>query len=169
MTMILTPEIVVRMLLALPGVTLPQAEPLAEPISIAANANPVEEGAEILSASMLVAIAWHESRLNAKAIGDHGRSFGLFQVQAAVWKVEKEILFIPSKAAPVAMGLLKRSYQICIRRPWDERIAWYAASGNGCPTHPKIVEQSKERMRTASKVFGAAVFDSTEEHIPWAR
>lgn len=163
MTTILNPELVVRMLLSLPGVVEDaNVYEIAPAISVAANASPVREEEEAWTAAMLVAIAWHESKLNRFAVGDGGRSFGLYQINV-VWKFDKEVLFEPWKATPIATGILKRSYQTCIHRPWEERMSWYAASGKGCPTHPKIVAQSKERMLTARHVFSFV-----SEEMPWA-
>lgn len=45
----------------------------------------LEAGFTADEALVLDAIAWHESRCNANAVGDHGESLGLLQIHAPSW------------------------------------------------------------------------------------
>lgn len=114
----------------------------------------IEEGSE-MTAAMLVSLAWHESRFRRSAVGDQGRSFGLFQIQPGVHKVDSKLLTIPRTAAFVAIDLLKKSAKWCLsnHRPWRHMMAWYAASSDAGARHPKVVSQSTVRMETAAHVY----------------
>jgi hypothetical protein len=133
-------------------------EEISKALADAANADPLyterEDGAA-RAVSVLGAIAWYESRLKPSAVGDGGRSFGLFQIMPAVWKVEADTLLSPRTAAPVALALVKRSFRECKKQPWGHRLAWYAASSTCEPgkVHPKVLAQSALRMQLADKLF----------------
>jgi hypothetical protein len=124
----------------------------------AANADPLyaerEDGAA-RAVSILGAIAWYESGFKASAVGDGGRSFGLFQIMPSVWKLDSRDLLSPKTAAPVALSLVKRSFRECKKQPWAHRLAWYAASSTCDPgkVHPKVLAQSALRMHLADKLF----------------
>jgi hypothetical protein len=143
---------------------------ISEAIAIASTHDPIlpniEEGSEI-TAAMLVALAWHESRFRRSAVGDQGRSFGLYQIQPGVHKVNSNLLTLPRTASAIAIGLMKASVEWCLShgRPWREALAWYAASSDAGAKHPKIVAQSVERMETMAKVylvaFGKPANDTT--------
>ena len=134
---------------------------ISEAIATAATQDPIfpeiEEGAE-MTAAMLVALAWHESRFRRSAIGDNGRSFGLYQIQPGVHKVEIKLLTLPRTASAVAIDIMRQSVKWCInhKRPWREALAWYAASSDAGAKHPKIVAQSIARMETAANVYVVA-------------
>lgn len=114
----------------------------------------VAEGSE-MTAAILVAIAWHESRFQRSAVGDHGRSFGLYQIQPPSAKIDSKMLTVPRSASFVAIDLVRKSIQHCVekKRNWREALAWYAASSDYGAKHPKIVRQSVVRMETAAAVF----------------
>jgi len=110
------------------------------------------DGAE-RTATILVSIAFYESRFHPNVIGDQGRSFGLYQIQPGTWKIDGKVLLLPRTASNVAIDLVRKSFKACAKRPWQERLAWYAASA-GCETvHPKVLGQSIERMLLADKLF----------------
>lgn len=125
----------------------------------------VEEGSE-LTAAILVAVAWWESRFIPSAVGDNGKSFGLFQIQPPSSKINSKMLTVPREAAFVAIDLIRQSIKHCIekKRDWREALAWYAASSEFGAKHPKIIIQSRRRMETAAALF-ADVFGLPEERI----
>lgn len=131
---------------------------ISRAIAETANADPLyvdREDGSARGASILVAIAWYESRFSSSAVGDGGKSLGLFQIMPAVWKLDANSLLLPRSAAPIAMALVKRSFRECRDRPWGQRLAWYAASATCAKdkVHPKILGQSLERMHLADKLF----------------
>lgn len=131
---------------------------VAAAISTAANHDPLfphrKDGCE-LTAAILVGLAWHESRFHPNAVGDRGKSFGLYQIQPPTANVDGKLLLIPRNASYVAIDLIRTSFQRCDGRPWDERLTWYAASQRVCIRDERIVSQSRERMQTAMRVFRA--------------
>ncbi len=74
------------------------------------------------TAALLVAVAYHESRFDPNAVGDGGRSFGLFQHQRGGTSN-----FAPAVAAPRALETMRGSMNVCRARPADERLAAYAS------------------------------------------
>ncbi|HEU4411694.1 MAG TPA: transglycosylase SLT domain-containing protein [Polyangiaceae bacterium] len=89
------------------------------------------------TAALLVAVAYHESRFDPKAVGDKGRSFGLFQLQRG-----GASNFTPAVAARRSLAFLRSSRNACRDRPEDERLAAYV-SGR-CD---RGLEASRARMR----------------------
>jgi hypothetical protein len=101
-----------------------------------------EDGAR-RTAAMLTAWAFHESRFDPKAVGDHKTAFGLYQIHAStIPAVPKDDLFDPEKATRAARELMLQSFRICSSFPLEERGGWYASGGEGC----------KEPGRKASRV-----------------
>jgi hypothetical protein len=131
---------------------------ISEAMAIAATQDPLfpelEEGSR-LTAAMLVAVAWHESRFQRSAVGDHGRSFGLYQIQPNTHRIDMKLLTLPRTASLVAIDLMHKSVAWCFKqgRPWREMLAWYAASSDAGARHPKIVQQSVVRMETMAKIY----------------
>jgi hypothetical protein len=97
-------------------------------------------------------LAWFESRFHPNAVGDNGRSFGLFQIQPPTAKVESNILTNPRTASYIAVDLIRRSFQACAKRPYEERLSWYVSS-NGCPSSPIIVKKSMDRLLMATRIL----------------
>lgn len=143
-------------------------------IAKAATEDPIfpelEEGSEI-TAAMLVSLAWHESRFSRSAVGDQGRSFGLYQIQPGVHKIDSKLLTLPSSASYVAIDLMRQSVKWCFKnkRPWTHMLAWYAASSDEGAKHPKIIAQSTVRMETMARVythvFGKPANDAMTEKL----
>lgn len=131
---------------------------ISEAIAKAATEDPlfpyVEEGSE-MTAAILVSVAWHESMFNRAAVGDHGRSFGLYQIQPPTAKVDSKLLTVARQASFIAIGLIRESIRHCLEqgRDWTEALAWYAASSPYGSKHPKIIKQSEKRMQTAAELF----------------
>ncbi len=101
-------------------------------IADAAEEHPLfagHDGAE-RTAALLVALAKFESDFDPAAVGDHGASLGLFQVNRL--HAPRRDLLRSGPAARVATGLLGASLRVCRGRPPEEALAWYAAGGAGC-------------------------------------
>lgn len=133
---------------------VPKYGEIARSVEEAANHDPLfdhEAGSEA-TAAILIALAWHESRFHANVVGDHGKSFGLYQIQPPTAKLDAAILLSPATASKVAVDLIRTSFMACAHRPWIERLSWYVAS-NGCSTHVKIVKKSAERLLLARTLF----------------
>lgn len=134
---------------------------ISEAIATGATQDPIfpeiEEGAR-LTAAMLVALAWHESNFRRSVVGDQGRSFGLYQIQPGVHKVEVKLLTVPRAATLIAIDLIRKSVAWCMKnhKPWTHALAFYAASSDAGAKHPKIVQQSITRMETAANVYVVA-------------
>jgi hypothetical protein len=109
-----------------------------------------EDGAK-KTAAMLVAWAYHESRFDPRALGDHGTALGLFQIHSStVPDVPKDELFDPDRASVVARDLMLQSFRICSAFPLEERGGWYAAGGEGCKEEGR--KKSRVRMMLAKHI-----------------
>jgi len=95
-------------------------------------------------AAVLTAIAYHESRFKADAVGDHGQSLGLFQVSKH-WNPGDT----PEEQARVAAQLVRRSFAVCRGKPLEERLGWYASGGLSCGRP----ESSRIRMGLAARLM----------------
>ncbi len=137
------------------GSHVPAYGEVAAAMTKASNEDPLfpqhESGSEA-TACILVALAHQESRFHPNIIGDHGKSFGLYQIQPPTAKVDGSLLLIPVNASFIAVDLIRQSFSHCAARPWPERLSWCVAS-NGCPTHPVIVKKSMERLILAQELF----------------
>lgn len=142
----------------------------ADAIAEASNSDPLykddNEGA-IRTASLLIALAWHESRFQPNVIGDHGRSLGLFQIQPPTAHVDGSLLLLPRSAALIAIDLIRSSFKTCAKRPVKERMSWYAAGRQTCsdgaePPHKALIA-SKSIVGIAEKLFKNHSVPSTDE------
>jgi len=137
------------------GSYVPSYGETAAAITHASNDDPLfpqHEGGSEATATILIALAWYESKFHANVIGDHGKSFGLFQIQPPTAKVDGSLLLLPRNAVFIAVDLIRTSFRQCEKRPWTERLSWYVAS-NGSPDHPIIVKKSMERLLLAQELF----------------
>jgi hypothetical protein len=137
------------------GPHVPQYAEVAEAITQASNHDPLfpeDKDGSRKTAAILVSLAWFESRFHPNAVGDNGRSFGLFQIQPPTAKVESNILTNPRTASYIAVDLIRRSFQACAKRPYEERLSWYVSS-NGCPSSPIIVKKSMDRLLMATRIL----------------
>lgn len=84
------------------------------------------DGGVFRTVALDVSLAWFESRFNPVALGDKGRSWGLYQFQdhGKPEGVKAQTI--------IANRLIRESFRICAARPLEERLGWYAAGGNGC-------------------------------------
>ncbi|WP_242223247.1 transglycosylase SLT domain-containing protein [Bacillus cereus group sp. BfR-BA-01380] len=83
-------------------------------------------------------IAEHESRLNPRTVGDHGTSFGLFQLHRggglAPENIPEEELKDPRKNAQIAMPHLAKGYKRGMEKGLTEfELLKYVANTSGWP------------------------------------
>jgi hypothetical protein len=104
------------------------------------------------TAAVLVSLAWFESRFDQEALGDHGRSCGLFQIQPRTSGKTCEELQDADTAAREAIRLIRESFRVCARRPFSERLAWYAGGGS-CS---RGLRASRHRLGLARRIEAGA-------------
>src|SRR5271156_5383308 len=117
-----------------PGVTWDYT-PVAVAIARAAQKDPLwprDAGGAEKTIDTLVSFAFFESTFQADAVGDHGGSVGLFQINPETARASADALTDPLFAAETAIRLLRVSMEVCKDRPESERYAWYAHGGKGC-------------------------------------
>lgn len=107
------------------------------------------------SAALLVAVAWAESRFDPKAVGDHGRSVGLYQIFQPNLPTREgfkrdDILDHAVNATKVAHRMFRESMNVCAKRPLEERLGWYASGDGSCA---RGLPESRFRMGLAARVF----------------
>jgi len=98
----------------------------AQAIADACSERPVF-GSPMRCAAVLVAIAYHESRFDPRAIGDGGRSISPWQISKH-WKPGTTL----AEQAQRAVSLLEESRRICHGMPPDEQLGWYCSGGAIC-------------------------------------
>lgn len=106
------------------------------------------------TAAAMVALSWFESRFDVGAVGDHGRSHGLYQIERSNLSegvTEETIKLDAELATREAMRLLRQSMRICRNEKPDFGWAWYAAGGRGCRT-PGFVK-SAHRIALGRRLF----------------
>lgn len=105
-------------------------EKTAEAIARVSESEPLwaaEEQGEERTASLLVALAWYESRLKPDAKSKNGQWYCLFQVAKSYLPDPNKALAEPEVCARVAMKLIRQSFQACRARPLEERLAIYTS------------------------------------------
>jgi hypothetical protein len=104
----------------------------------------------------LVALSFHESKFDPRAIDKTHSSFGLTQIDGSNLKsvglTKIEQLFDPETNLRAALKLMRISHRLCRRRPLDERLANYASGGGTCSVPEGLVE-SRRRMRLSARLL----------------
>jgi hypothetical protein len=121
---------------------------VAAGIAEAAEERPLPGSTTRQTAAVLAVMAWRESRLNPEAVGDHGHSNGLFQIQKGT--LGRAVPSYPLGQAEAALELLETSWRICDRHPIAERLGWYAAGGTGCS---RRLDLSRSRMHEVARLL----------------
>jgi hypothetical protein len=127
-------------------------EKTAEAIVHVAESEPlfaVEDRGEERTASLLVALAWFESRLKPNAKSKNGRWYCLYQIDKSYLGPEPEkALTDPEMCTRVAVRIIKRSLSECRARPLQERLAIFMSGvcDRGGP-------ESRYRMFLANKLL----------------
>ena len=97
-------------------------------------------------ASVLVVMAFGESRFHISAIGDHGAAKGLFQVHSV--SLGRHVGDDAEDQMQGAMDMLNESFRICAGYPLADRLAFYASGS--CSRRQDL---SRYRMRAAAAML----------------
>jgi hypothetical protein len=101
-------------------------EKTAEAIARVSESDPlwsVEDKGEERTASLLVALAWYESRLKPNAKSKNGQWYCLYQVGKNYLPDPEKALTDPEMCTRAAIKILKKSITLCASRPLEERLA----------------------------------------------
>jgi hypothetical protein len=106
----------------------------------------------VRTAAELVALAYHESRFDPRAVAKDKSSLGLTQIDVSnltnLGLAKKEELFDAETNLRAALKLMRISHRICRRRPPEDGLANYASGGGTC-TVPEGLIASRRRMKLA--------------------
>lgn len=123
-------------------------EATATAIAKAAETAPLYgENTEEKTATLLVAVAWYESRFKPDAKSADGQTMCLFQVNKRYFE-EGETPSDPTACTKQAMVILKKSLAKCSSRPQEERLAAFTSG-----TCDKGVAASRYRTFLAGKLL----------------
>lgn len=99
---------------------------LAEAIALAAEERPFVAGDARRTAALLVVTAHAESRFDAGAVGDSGRSCGYFGIWVGARRERCALMAAdPIGTARLARDMLAESLIVCRARPAPERLGLY--------------------------------------------
>ena len=103
-------------------------EKTAEAIARVAESEPLfapEDRGEERTATLLVSMAWYESRLKPNAKSSNGKWFCLYQLGKAYLPNAEKSLTDPEMCTRAAVKIIKKSLDLCKARPLEERLASY--------------------------------------------
>jgi Transglycosylase SLT domain len=126
-------------------------EKTAEAIARVSESEPlfaVDDNGEERTASLLVAIAWYESRLNPAARSKNGPWYCLYQLDKSYLPDAQKSLSDQEMCTRAAVKILRKSLAMCKARPLDERLA--AFMSGQCD---RGGVQSRHRMFLAKKLL----------------
>jgi Transglycosylase SLT domain len=126
-------------------------EKTAEAIARVSESEPlfaVDDRGEERTATLLVAIAWYESRLNPSAKSKNGRYYCLYQLDRSYLPEPAKSLSDPEMCTRAAMKILRKSLDMCKARPLDERLAAFMSGQCNRGGH-----ESRYRMYLAKKLL----------------
>lgn len=121
----------------------------------------------------LVALGAKEGHFNPEAVSTDwaGHAFGVWQLHESNFgwlHITQEEACDPYTSAPVALRLVRKSFEVCARRPWEERLGWYAAGGPTCNVEEGL-EDSRIRLALALRLLQRmpppTVFYDYREHL----
>jgi hypothetical protein len=123
----------------------------AEAIARAAEAEPLypaEDQGEARTASLLVAIAWYESRFKPNAVSKDKRAYCLYQLDRSYFPEPGKALVDADLCTRTAITVLRTSLQRCRARAPNDRLAFYMSGqcDRGGP-------ESRYRMYLASRLL----------------
>jgi hypothetical protein len=126
-------------------------EKTAEAIARVSESEPlfaVEDKGEERTATLLVAIAWYESRLKPSAKSKNGKWYCLYQIDKQYLPDPQKALTDPEVCTRAAVKILRKSIQLCSARPLEERLAIFMSGqcDRGLP-------DSRYRMFLAKKLM----------------
>ena len=122
-------------------------ESTARGIYEGAKVEPIFQGESGLRRTIAldVALSWFESRFDPNAVGDGGKSRGLYQIQ---FSGESESV---THQTIRANRMIRESFRVCWARPLEERLGWYASGGPNCSREGGL-KASRHRMMKAKKL-----------------
>lgn len=123
-------------------------ERTAEAIARVAEEEPLFDGDVARTATLLVSVAWHESRLRPDARSANGQWLCLYQVDKRHVADPAKLLSDPEACTRAAMTILRASLARCKSRPEGDRLAFFMSGA--CD---KGVPQSRYRMFLAKKLL----------------
>jgi hypothetical protein len=104
----------------------------------------------------LVALSFHESHFDPRAVDKGGTSFGLTQVDASnlgmLGLKSTSDLFDPETNLRAALKLMRISHRLCRQRPIEDALANYASGGGTCSV-PEGLVASRRRMKLAAALL----------------
>ena len=155
-------------------------ERTAEAIAKASNASPVidgEHGSE-KTAALIVALGEFESGLRPSAAGDcekaktksdgtcaeggHPTSFCMLQINqsnfAGLGVTKDELLTSIDACVATGLRMMRASFRICGKLPFEDRLRWYTAGADNCPgdENKDAANKSRHRVRRAMWLYGRA-------------
>lgn len=104
--------------------------------------------AEQKTAALLVAMAWHESRLKPTAKSRNGKWYCLYQIDKRHFADPQKALDDPEFCTRKAVQILRTSLKQCASSPMDERLAQFMSG-----TCRKARLQSRYRMFLTRKLL----------------
>jgi hypothetical protein len=109
---------------------------------------PVDDRGEERTATLLVAIAWYESRLKPSARSKNGRWYCLYQLDKSYLPDADKALSDQEMCTRAAVKILRKSLEMCKTRMPDERLAAFMSGqcDRGGP-------ESRYRMFLAKKLL----------------
>lgn len=159
----------------------------AAAIARVSNENPLFRGEDgpARTAAWLVSVGRFESGFRREAAGDspclakdasgactrRGKptSFCAMQVSngnfAGLGVTEESIVKSLDVCYGAGLRMMHDSMRVCSGRPLNERLAWYAAGGNGCTEHPDAVAKSQHRANLGAFLFEKAKARAVEAKL----
>jgi hypothetical protein len=124
-------------------------EKSAEAIARVAESEPLfDDHGEERTASLLVAIAWYESRLKPTAKSKDGQFVCLYQVDKRHLADPQKALDDPEVCTRAAIKIVRQSLQQCSKLPADDRLAQFMSG-----TCDKGIADSRYRMFLGGKLL----------------
>jgi hypothetical protein len=126
-------------------------EKTAEAIARVSESEPlfsVDDRGEERTATLLVALAWYESRLKPNAKSKNGRWYCLYQVDKSYFPDAEKALTDQETCTRTAVKILRKSLELCKARAPEERLA--AFTSGRCD---RGGVESRYRMFLASKLL----------------
>src|SRR4051794_16903431 len=124
-------------------------EKSAEAIARVAESEPLfDDHGEERTASLLVAIAWYESRLKPTAKSKDGQFVCLYQVDKRHLPDPQKALDDPEVCTRAAIKIVRQSLHNCASHPADDRLAQFMSG-----TCDKGVADSRYRMFLGGKLL----------------
>lgn len=105
-------------------------EKTAEAIARVSESEPlfaVDDRGEERTATLLVALAWYESRFKPSAKSKNGRWYCLYQVDKSYFAEPEKALSDQEMCTRTAVKLLRKSLELCKGRAPEDRLAQYTS------------------------------------------